>query len=160
MEKTKSRTPDERTLILKRIFDAPRHLVFEAWTQPEHLVHWTAPNGFTVPECRGDFREGGEWYTLMIAPNGEKHPLSGVFLEIIPKELLVMSHGWIDDTGRRPHEDIVKVRFLDEGKKTKIIFEQTGFKSIESRDGHNEGWNECFEKLEAHLEKLHSGVKV
>jgi uncharacterized protein YndB with AHSA1/START domain len=113
-----------------------------------------------MPESRGDFREGGEFYTLMIAPNGEKYPLSGVYLEIVPNELLVMSHGWIEDDGRRPHETIIKVRFIDEGTKTKIIFEQTGFKSVESRDGHKGGWTECLEKLAAHLEKLHAGAKV
>ena len=150
----------DKTLILERVFDAPRHLVYEVWTKPEHLVHWCAPEGFTVPETRGDFREGGEWYTLMIAPNGEKYPLSGVYLEIVPGELLVMSHGWIEDDGRRPHETVLTVRFSDEGKKTRVRLEQSIFKSVESRDGHRGGWTSCFDRLALHLEELQAGAKV
>jgi uncharacterized protein YndB with AHSA1/START domain len=143
-----------RSLVLERVFDAPRHLVFEAWTKPEHLVHWCAPEGFTIPESRGDFREGGEWYALMIKPDGEKFPVCGVYLEIIPDELLVMSHGWIEDDGTRPHETVLKVRFTDEGKKTKVRLEQSIFKSVESRDGHQGGWSSCFDRLEQLLRKL------
>jgi len=147
------------TLKLERVFDAPRHLVFEAWTKDEHLKNWSAPKGFTMPESSGDLREGGEWYTLMVAPNGEKYPLSGVYLEIVPDELLVMSHGWIEDDGTRPHETIVKVRFSDEGRKTKVILEQSIFKSVESRDGHIGGWSECFDKLAHLLEQIQTGTK-
>ena len=157
MEKTKNKTTTdvaELTLVLERVFDAPRHLVYEAWTKPEHLVNWCAPEGFTIPETRGEFREGGEWYSLMIKPDGEKFPVSGVYLEIVPDELLVMSHGWIEDDGTRPHETVLKVRFADAGRKTKVTLEQKIFKSVESRDGHQGGWTSCFDRLEQLLVKL------
>ena len=143
MENTKNKPAAKAAdlrFVLERVFDAPRHLVFEAWTKPEHLVNWCAPEGFAIPESKGDFREGGEWYSLLIAPDGEKYPVSGVYIEIVPDQLLVMSHGWIEDDGTRPHETVLKVRFADEGRKTKITLEQSIFKSVESRDGHVGGW--------------------
>ena len=157
MQNTKSKPAvhaADLTLVLERVFDAPRHLVFEAWTKQEHLIQWCAPEGFTIPEAHGEFREGGEWYTLMISPEGEKCRVSGVYLEIIPDELIVMSHGWLDNDGRRPHETVVKVRFSDEGKQTKIALEQSIFKSVASRDGHNGGWTSSFNRLDQLLEKL------
>lgn len=155
MEKTKNNSnPAELSLVLERVFDAPRHLVFEAWTEQEHLLQWSAPEGFQMPESRGDVREGGEWYVLMIAPNGEKYPVSGVYKKIVPNELIVMTHGWIEDDGTRPHDTVVTVRFADEGGKTKLTLEQSIFKSAESRDGHIGGWTECLEKLARFLETL------
>ncbi len=70
--------PAERVLVLTRIFDAPRHLVFEAWTKKEHLDEWLAPHGFTILYSEGDLRPGGAWRSCMLAPDGAKHPLSGV----------------------------------------------------------------------------------
>ena len=157
MENTKNKpaaNAADLRLVLERVFDAPRHLVFEAWTKPEHLVNWCAPEGFAIPESKGDFREGGEWYSLLIAPDGEKYPVSGVYIEIVPDQFLVMSHGWIEDNGTRPHETVLKVRFADEGKKTKITLEQSIFKSVESRDGHVGGWSSALNRLEQLLEKL------
>jgi uncharacterized protein YndB with AHSA1/START domain len=62
--------PADRVLVLTRVFDAPRRLVFEAWTKKEHLDRWCAPRGFTIPSSEGDLRPGGVWRCLMIAPNG------------------------------------------------------------------------------------------
>ena len=157
MENTKTKstaTAADLSLILERVFDAPRHLVFEAWTKPEHLVNWCAPEGFSIPKATGDFREGGEWFSLLIAPDGEKYPVSGVYIEIEPDKLLVMSHGWIEDDGTRPHETVLKVRFADEGKKTKVTLGQSMFKSVESRDGHIGGWSSSLNRLAHLLEKL------
>jgi uncharacterized protein YndB with AHSA1/START domain len=152
MEKAKSESASDRSLVLERVFDAPRALVFEAWTKPEHLVRWSCPEGMTIPECRGDFRVGGEFYTLMVKPDGEKFPLSGVYKEIVPDQLLVMTHGWIEDDGTRPWETILTLRFSDEGGKTKVRLEQSVFKSVESRDGHRFGWSSCFDQLGKYLE--------
>jgi uncharacterized protein YndB with AHSA1/START domain len=96
--------PADRTLILTRVFDAPRELVWEAWTKKEHLDIWSCPRGFTMPESHGDLRVGGAWGFTMIAPNGEKFPCNGVYREIVPNELLVMTHGWVEDDGTRPWE--------------------------------------------------------
>jgi len=146
--------PADRTLVLTRVFDAPRHLVFEAWTKKEHLDQWCAPHGFTIPHSKGDFRTGGAWESLMIRPDGEKFPVSGVYKEIVQDQLLVFTHGWIEDNGKRDYETTVTVRFESEGAKTKVTLEQAIFKSIESRDGHQGGWTECLERLADYLPKI------
>ncbi len=144
------------SITLTRVFDAPRHLVFEAWTQKKHLDKWCAPRGFTIPESSGDFRVGGTFHTLMLTPSGERYPLRGVYREIIEDKLLVFTHIWEEDAGTPEHETLVTVRFADEGKKTKVTLEQTNFKSVESRDGHRGGWTECLDILSEHLAKVQS----
>jgi len=139
--------PAERVLVLTRVFDAPRHLVFEAWTKKEHLDRWSCPGGFRMERSHGDVRPGGAYGFAMIAPDGEKHKATGVYREIVPDELLVMTHGWLEDDGSRPWETVITVRFADEGGKTRMTFEQSVFRSVESRDGHNGGWSQCFDKL-------------
>jgi uncharacterized protein YndB with AHSA1/START domain len=79
--------PADRALILTRVFNAPRHLVFEARTQKEHLDQWMAPRGFTIASSGGDFCEGGPWHCRMISPTGEPFPVSGVYQKIVPGEL-------------------------------------------------------------------------
>jgi len=141
-------SPADRSLVLTRVFDAPRKLVFEACTKKEHLDRWMAPRGFTVPSSGGDLREGGAWHCLMIAPNGEGHAVGGVYRKVVPNELLVFSHAWKDDDGKPEHETTVTMRFEDTGTGgTKLTLEQSIFKSVESRDGHRGGWTECLDKL-------------
>jgi uncharacterized protein YndB with AHSA1/START domain len=148
-----SHTTAERSLTITRIFDAPRHLVFEAWTKKEHLDQWCAPDGFTIPSSGGDLRPGGAWFCCMIMPGGEKLKVGGVYREIVPDELLVFTHVWEEDDGPG-QETIVRIRFEDEGGKTRMIFEQTNFRSTESRDGHLGGWTQALEKLTGYLAKV------
>ena len=89
----------------------------------------------------------------MILPDGKKLWLGGVYREIVENELLSFTHAW-EEEGE--HETLITVKFFAEGSKTKLIFEQEIFKSKESRDGHQEGWSECFDKLEDYLTKLYS----
>lgn len=157
MAERKSNTleaPADRTLVITRVFDAPRPLVFAAWTKKEHLDRWCAPQGFVIESSGGDLRVGGKWHSRMIAPNGEKFPVSGVYREIVENERLVFTHIWEPDPGEAPHETVVTVRFADEGSKTRMTFEQAIFKSVESRDGHNGGWTQCFEQLDGLLSEL------
>ena len=152
-----SPTPTDLSITLTRVFQAPRSLVFEAWTKKEHLDKWCAPRGFTISSSSGDFRVGGTWRTLMIAPDGEKYPLRGVYKEIIPNELLVMTHVWEEDDGTPEHETVVTVHFADEGTGTKVTLEQSIFKSVESREGHRGGWTQCFDILGEHLAEIQNG---
>ena len=139
-------------LSLARVFDAPRALVFAAWTQPQHLKQWSAPKGFKIPVSEGELRPNGPWRAVMVMPDGTQLALSGKYTKIIQDELLQFTHRWDGDPGP---ETVVTVRFADApGGKTRLKFEQTGFNSVESRDGHGGGWQECFERLEALLGKL------
>ena len=134
-------------LTLTRIFAAPRALVFAAWTQSKHMKAWSAPNGFTIPVSQGDLRVGGKWRACMVTPQGEKMWLDGVYREVVKDRKLVFTHTWEGDGG----ETLVTVRFSDHPRGTKMTFEQTGFDSAGSREGHKSGWIECFGRLKAHL---------
>jgi uncharacterized protein YndB with AHSA1/START domain len=89
----------------------------------------------------------------MVMPDGTKLPLSGVYRKVVANKLLVQTHQWAGP-GAGP-ETVMTVRFSDApGGGTRVKFEQTGFDSAASRDGHSGGWSECFERLDALLVKL------
>jgi uncharacterized protein YndB with AHSA1/START domain len=153
-------TRDERTLVITRVFDAPVSLVWQAWTQSEHISKWSAPRGFTIPHSEGDLRPGGQWRCCMRAPDGKELWLGGVYREIVLNKLIVMTHVWDDENGRPGPETVVTVRFEELGKdlgpKTIVTLQQTGFDSVQSRDGHAGGWGECFDLLAEHLATMRS----
>jgi uncharacterized protein YndB with AHSA1/START domain len=92
----------EREIVLSRVFDAPRELVFEAWTDPEGLAQWFGPKGFVTKTHEIDVRVGGLWRFEMRAPNGTCYPNRIEYLEIKKPERLVMDHGSdVDDDPRR-----------------------------------------------------------
>ncbi|HET6335937.1 MAG TPA: SRPBCC family protein [Polyangiales bacterium] len=92
----------EREIVLSRVFDAPRELVFEAWTDPEGLAQWFGPKGFVTKTHEIDVRVGGRWRFEMRAPNGTCYPNRIEYLEIKKPERLVMDHGSdVDDDPRR-----------------------------------------------------------
>ena len=148
-------TPALRLEIV-RIFDAPRQLVYAAWTTPEHLAKWSAPKCFTIPEATTNFQKGGTYYAHMRSPSGDDHRVQGKYLEIVEGKRIVMTHGWLDGACHAGPETIVTVTFEDVGKKTKMTFIQEGFTSTAARDGHAEGWNSCFDLLAEHLAQLGS----
>jgi len=83
----------DREIVLSRVFEAPRELVFAAWTKEEHLTKWFGPKGFTTKTHECDVRTGGRWRFDMIAPDGKIFDNRMVFLEIKAPELLVLDHG-------------------------------------------------------------------
>ena len=111
----------------------------------------TAPRGFTIPHSEGDLRPGGKWRCCMRSPDGKELWLGGVYREIVENKFIVMTHAWDDDGGRPGPETLVTVKFEDLGAKTKVTLQQTGFDSIQSRDGHAGGWGECLDLLAEHL---------
>jgi uncharacterized protein YndB with AHSA1/START domain len=138
-------------LVLTRVFDAPVELVWRAWTESEHLAKWSAPRGYTIPHGESDLRVGGKWRCCMRDPDGGELWLGGVYREIVPHKLLVMTHAWDDESGRPGPETTVTVRLEDLGGRTRITLEQTGFDSEQSREGHRGGWSECLDLLAEHL---------
>ena len=83
----------DREIVLSRVFEAPRELVFAAWTKAEHLTKWFGPKGLTTKTHECDVRTGGRWRFDMIAPDGQVFDNRIVFLEIKAPELLVLDHG-------------------------------------------------------------------
>lgn len=83
----------DREIVLTQVFDAPRELVFDAWTKPEHLSRWFGPKGFTLTTHEADIRVGGRWRFVFHGPDGTNYDNRMVFLEIKRPELLVFDHG-------------------------------------------------------------------
>ena len=146
-------TEKARELVITRVFDAPRDLVWKAWTEPERIRQWSAPKGFTIPVAEGDLRPGGAWKSCMRKPDGTDLWLAGVYQEIDEPKRLVFTHAWLDENGKPGPETLVTVTFTERAGKTEMVFRQSGFDSAESRDGHAGGWNECFDRLDALLAK-------
>ncbi len=142
---------ESQPLIIKRIFDAPRELVYAAWTQNEHMKVWSCPESFVIAFGDLDVRPGGKWHAGMKGPDGIELKLGGEYLEVIPNEHLKYTHAWEEADGTPGTQMLVTVDFDDVDGKTEMTFTQTGFDSIESRDGHEGGWSQSFDKLTAYL---------
>lgn len=138
----------DRELIITRMFNAPRDLVWKAWTEPERLEHWWGPEGFTLPFLEMDMRPGGAWRACMRGPDGMNYWQHGVCRALVPPERLEYTLIWDNDP---THEMLVTVVFVDRGKQTEMTFRQSQFKSVAERDGHQGGWSSAFNRLAAYL---------
>jgi uncharacterized protein YndB with AHSA1/START domain len=88
---------DPRSIVATRVLDAPRELVFSAWTDQKHLAQWWGPNGFTTTTYAFDFRAGGVWRFVMHGPDGRDYENRITFDEIVEPERIVYHHGGGDD---------------------------------------------------------------
>jgi uncharacterized protein YndB with AHSA1/START domain len=148
----------ERELVITRVFDAPPGLVFKAWTEPERLVRWWGPQGFTTPSCKMNVRPGGAFRLQMRAPDGTDHWLQGVYREIVEPERLVITWAWLDAEGKPGHETLVTVSFAEHGGKTKLTLHQAVFESVTARDAHQDGWTSCLGRLAEYLARSAAGA--
>ena len=141
-------------LVFKRVFDAPRELVFEAWTDPKHLVHWFGPRGFTSTIQEMDVRPGGVWRLVMHGPDGVDYHNKMVYLEVVKPERLVYKHQ--PEDGYEPVDFETTVTFLERGEKTELTMRMI-FPSAAARDyvvkkhGAVEGANQTLARLAEHL---------
>ncbi|MDE3172644.1 MAG: SRPBCC domain-containing protein [Gemmatimonadota bacterium] len=162
--------PTDRDIVIIREFDAPRPLVWDAWTRPEHLARWWGPRVFTNPVCELDVRPGGRFRIVMRAPDGTDYPMSGVYREVVPPERLVYTNdlsgqpeAWMDmlndargtPRGTPVDDSVVTVTFVErEGRTTVTI--STRFASAAEAQAFRrmmmvEGWTESLVKLAALL---------
>jgi uncharacterized protein YndB with AHSA1/START domain len=108
----------EREIVITRVFDAPREMVFEAWTKPEHLIHWWGPNGFTTTIQEMDVRAGGTWRLVMRGPDGRDYKNHIVFSEAVKPERLVYKH--VPEAGTEPGTHESTVTFVERDGKTEV----------------------------------------
>jgi uncharacterized protein YndB with AHSA1/START domain len=88
-------TPSDREAVMTRVFDAPRHLVFEAWTNPKYVPRWMlGPEGWTMPVCEIDLRPGGAWHFVWRRADGTEMEMRGVYKEVTPPGRLVHTENW------------------------------------------------------------------
>lgn len=132
---------------MERKILAERERVFDAWTRPELVKHWSAPEGLTVEEGEQDVRPGGSWRVVMSEPGGNRHEAFGRYIEISPPERIVYTHAWKRDGGSTP-ETTLTLEFHEDGDATRLVLTQEGFDSAASRDSHNEGWCSSLNELE------------
>lgn len=141
----------ERELTITRVFDAPRELVWKAWTEPERILQWLGPRGFEGLDAEMDARPGGAWHFRMRAPDGTLYANGGTVREMIEPERLAFTFAWDDPDGRPGREMMVTITLAEVGDKTEMTFHQAVFESVEDRDGHRVGWSESFDKLAEYL---------
>lgn len=148
----------KRELVITRTFDAPRRLVFAAFSKPENLAHWWGPKGFTLPKCEVDFRPGGVFHFVMRGPDGKDYPFRGSYLEIVEPERIVFQGILNDEPG---HQVWTTVTFAEEdgpdATKTRLTVQQTYSFESDATRGAEEGWNQTLDRLEGFLAKASSG---
>jgi uncharacterized protein YndB with AHSA1/START domain len=145
-------TKDPRVEVtLTRIFDAPRELVWNAWTDPTLLARWWGPKGFTNPVCEADVRVGGKILIHMQAPDGTVHPMTGTFDEVAEPECLIFRAVPVDRNGVALLESLTTVTFHDLGGKTKVIVHASAAPlqpiGVEMLKGMDMGWSQSLERL-------------
>jgi uncharacterized protein YndB with AHSA1/START domain len=165
---------DKKGITIERVFDAPREMVWRAWTEPEMVKRWWGPKGFTAPSIRIDLRVGGKYVYCMHGPEGSEFDKdlysAGVYKEIVPMEKLVVSDYFSDAEGNKidptlyemtadlPEEMDVVVTFEEAaGGKTKFTIEYPRPESEEKfqamvKSGMVDGWNSSLDKLAGSLQ--------
>ncbi len=149
----------EPELVITRVFDAPRELVWKAWTEPEYFKRWWGPKGFTAPVCTIDLRVGGKYLACMRSSDGQDYWSTGVSKEIVPPERIVCTDSFADEDGHVvpathygmspdfPLEMLVTLTFEEIQGKTRLTLKHGGMPFGEDRDNARSGWNESFDKL-------------
>ena len=152
---THSSTAD-RELVLSRLIKAPRTLVFDAWTDPEHIGAWWGPNGFTTTTKERDVRVGGVWRFIMHGPDGTDYPNRIVYTEIVRPERIAYDHS--DDTDNGPNRFKALITFGDQDGKTLLTLKTivSSAKALEEmkKYGAVEGGMQTLERLEQYLASL------
>ncbi|WP_433969209.1 SRPBCC family protein [Tunturiibacter gelidiferens] len=152
----------EREIVLSRVFDAPREMVWAAWTDPKQVALWWGPKGFTTTIEEMDVRPGGVWKQVLHGPDGIDYPNESVFLEVVQHERLVYTL-----TGGRKGEPVVQMEkattFEEEAGGTRVTMRLT-FASAEARDqnvrdyGSIEGAKQAFQRLADYLAGQFAGT--
>jgi uncharacterized protein YndB with AHSA1/START domain len=145
-------TPSDLEIVMTRVFNAPRRLVFEVYTKPEHVQHWWGQRGSTMISCEIDFRPGGRWRFVTREADGSENAFRGEFREIVEPEMIVWTFEWEGMPGHISVETVT----LDEQDGKTTVTSRSVFDSKEDRDGMLQsgmeaGANESYDRLEEHL---------
>lgn len=149
--------PSDREIVFTRIFDRPRHLLFEAWTKPEHLRQWWGCEGSTLTVCEIDLRPSGAWRLVMRMADGSEHPFHGVYREVAPNERLVYSECY-DVPSLGSPEWLTTILFEPFNGRTKLTHSIL-HRSVEVRDAHlragmEAGTTQALNRLEQHVASM------
>jgi uncharacterized protein YndB with AHSA1/START domain len=143
----------EGSLLLTRTINAPRALVWEAWTDPKHMAQWWGPKHFTNPVCEIDARPGGEMCIHMRGPDGSVHVMRATFREVAKPERLVFTNNAYDEAGNVLLEGLTTVTFAEDGNRTKLTIDTRVVGKVAIAPamiaGMEMGWTQSLERLEA-----------
>lgn len=142
---------DDRELVIERTISAPARLLFEAYSQPQHLMRWFGPKGYPLTLCEVDFRVGGSFRFAMTGPDGRQNtPFGGRYLEIVPDHKIVYTNAFEQPDAPQM---VVTVTFVEEGAKTRLtmrtLFESAAMKAEHVKLGFVEGVGSGLDQLEA-----------
>jgi uncharacterized protein YndB with AHSA1/START domain len=150
-------TAAEDEIRITRVFDAPRQLVWDAWTTPAMLVHWFGCAAFSTISAETDLREGGKWRVVLRTPDGEDIPSYGTYTVVKPIGRIAFTHQWEKQPvhmNPAHHRTLVTVDLHDEGQRTRLEFRQTGLATEASRDSHIGGWCDSMDALAMRLAEV------
>ena len=140
-------TPSDREIVLTRVFDAPRHLVFDAFCKPELLKRWFGPRGWSLVVCEVDLRVGGGFRFVLRGPDGTEMGMRGVYREIVPPERSVHMESFDD----YPGESQVTAVFVEQGGKTTltatVLYPSREVRDAVIQSGMEHGAAESYDKL-------------
>ena len=147
--------PSEREITLTREFDAPRELLFEAFSKPEHVAQWWGQKGSTLVACDMDFRPGGAWRFVERAADGNEYGFRGQIREIVPPERIVQT---FEFEGMPGHISVETMVLEDLGGRTRLTV-TSAFDSVQDRDGMlqsgmEKGAGESYDRLAEYVRKL------
>jgi len=152
--------PDDATLIVKRLLNAPPERAFRAWTLAEHIRQWMRPEpGMVVPLASMDLRVGGKFRIQMKNPDGEFFTAVGEFREVQAPTRLVYTWDWEKDGSGAEFGEVegkpslITVEFLKRGERTEMVLTHSRFATVESRDSHARGWDKIAESFASFVEK-------
>jgi uncharacterized protein YndB with AHSA1/START domain len=148
----------EHELVLTRLIDAPRALVYRAWSDPEMLKQWFAPLPYTTPHAELDVRPGGANLIVMRSPDGEEMPNRGIYLEVVPNEKIVFTDAftsaWVPSP--KPFMTVI-LTFEDEDGKTRYTARVRHWtaedKETHEKMGFHQGWGICADQMTALVTK-------
>ncbi len=157
---TSERAPEsiaDREVIITRVFDVPAHLLFEAYSKPEHIMRWFGPEGWPVTHCEMDFRVGGRYRFAMTGPDGKQNtPFGGEYLEIVPDRKIVY-----DDSFESPGAEqmVVTVTFEEDAGRTTLtiatLFASLAMKQAHMGAGYSQGVGSGLDQLAELVAEMH-----
>jgi uncharacterized protein YndB with AHSA1/START domain len=137
---------------IERVFDAPRDLVWRAWTEPEMFMRWYGPMGMTTDRCEIDLRVGGRRLISMRSPDGQEYRTTGAYLEIVPPERFVATEAPEGADGGSETIVTVTLKAMADGT-TRMTLTQVGFPGQDWAAGAGRGWNQALDKLAGALDQ-------
>ena len=134
------------SLTITRTIKAPPERVFDAWTQPEHMKRWSAPEGNTVEMAEVDLTVGGAYHIRMVSDEGVHYNAVGEYREVSRPTRLVYTWAW-EEKEHDVGETLVTVEFKARGDETEVVVVHEGFPAAEARDAHEQGWTSCLNRF-------------